>query len=43
MVGMGPAEVRVPLISALIREVDVRGSFRYANWYSFIDQLILDK
>ncbi|XP_011873891.1 PREDICTED: sorbitol dehydrogenase [Vollenhovia emeryi] len=34
LVGMGAPEVQVPLISALIREVDIRGVFRYANDYS---------
>lgn len=31
LVGMGAPEVQVPLINALIREVDIRGVFRYAN------------
>ncbi|XP_029043566.1 sorbitol dehydrogenase-like [Osmia bicornis bicornis] len=34
MVGMGAAEVQIPLINALVREVDIRGVFRYANDYS---------
>lgn len=33
LVGMGGAEVQIPLINALIREVDIRGVFRYANDY----------
>lgn len=33
-VGMGPAEVKLPIISACIRkEVDIRGVFRYVNSY----------
>lgn len=31
LVGMGAAEVQIPLIDALIREVDIRGVFRYVN------------
>lgn len=34
IVGCGPPEVKIPLISALAREVDIRGVFRYANDYS---------
>ncbi|XP_011643927.1 sorbitol dehydrogenase-like [Pogonomyrmex barbatus] len=34
LVGMGPPEVQVPLINALVREVDIRGVFRYVNDYS---------
>ncbi|KAF7993931.1 hypothetical protein HCN44_011200 [Aphidius gifuensis] len=33
LVGMGAPEVKIPLINALIREVDIRGVFRYANDY----------
>ncbi|XP_058061189.1 sorbitol dehydrogenase-like [Anopheles bellator] len=33
IVGMGAAEVNVPLVTALVREVDVRGVFRYCNDY----------
>ncbi|XP_066591962.1 sorbitol dehydrogenase-like [Prorops nasuta] len=33
LVGMGAPEVQIPLINALIREVDIRGVFRYANCY----------
>lgn len=31
LVGMGAPEIKIPLINALVREVDIRGVFRYAN------------
>lgn len=33
VVGMGAPEVKIPLVNALVREVDIRGIFRYVNEY----------
>ncbi|XP_015786765.1 sorbitol dehydrogenase [Tetranychus urticae] len=33
LIGMGADEVQVPLLSAVCREVDIRGVFRYKNSY----------
>ncbi|XP_029158154.1 sorbitol dehydrogenase-like [Nylanderia fulva] len=34
IVGLGAPEVQIPLINALVREVDIRGIFRYVNDYN---------
>lgn len=34
MVGMGAPEAKLPLVDGLVREVDIRGVFRYCNDYS---------
>ncbi|XP_055303237.1 sorbitol dehydrogenase-like [Sitodiplosis mosellana] len=33
IVGCGPPDVKIPLISGLTREIDIRGVFRYCNDY----------
>uniref|UniRef100_T1IX42 Sorbitol dehydrogenase n=1 Tax=Strigamia maritima TaxID=126957 RepID=T1IX42_STRMM len=33
LVGMGPSEVKVPLLIAAVKEVDIIGNFRYCNCY----------
>ena len=40
LIGMGTRNVIFPLSSAALREVDIHGSFRYANTYPAAIQLL---
>ncbi|XP_067871578.1 sorbitol dehydrogenase-like isoform X2 [Heterodontus francisci] len=43
LVGHGPALVSVPLLNAAIREVDIRGMFRYCNTYPMAIAMLASK
>nr|QBH74073.1 alcohol dehydrogenase [Liposcelis bostrychophila] len=43
LVGMGSPEVKVPTFQALVKELHIRGSFRYANDYPIALALVASK
>ena len=41
LVGLGAPVMNIPITDALIREVDIRGIFRYENWWVLANILII--
>lgn len=43
LVGLGPAMVNVPIVNAAVREVDIRGIFRYCNTWPMAISMLASK
>ncbi|XP_063305236.1 sorbitol dehydrogenase [Pelobates fuscus] len=43
LVGLGPAMVNVPIVNAAVREVDIRGIFRYCNTWPMAISMLSSK
>ncbi|XP_053317811.1 sorbitol dehydrogenase [Spea bombifrons] len=43
LVGLGPAMVNIPIVNAAVREVDIRGIFRYCNTWPMAISMLSSK
>ncbi|XP_067829385.1 sorbitol dehydrogenase-like [Heptranchias perlo] len=43
LVGLGPASVNIPILNATVREVDIRGSFKYSNTWPVAIAMLASK